>query len=156
MEEWKQIEINGEIWSYEVSTEGNVRNMRTGKILKPAIINGGYKQVLLSQNNKRKYCLVQRLVAEAFIPNPNGFTDVDHINHDRQDNRVENLQWLSHENNVRRSRNKKVYCVELDQTFDSITEASEVTGIYQSNITACCQDKQRTAGGYTWKYVDES
>ena len=167
MEQWKTI--NG-YENYEVSTAGNVRNKRTGRILKPAK-NRGYLQVgLYNENGKHKTFYIHRLVAIAFIPNPDNLPEVNHINENKEDNSVDNLEWISHKNNMshgtrgerqgkafkktlkeKKINYKKVYCVELDQEFDSITEAQEATGAW--NINRCCQGKQETAGGYHWKYV---
>ena len=160
--EWKTIEGYEQ---YEVSNEqGLVRNKKTGRILKQWE-SRGYLQVRLYGDNGKKTCSVHRLVATAFIPNPNNLTDVNHIDENKLNNSVSNLEWLSHGNNVRhgtgitrraKTRNRKVYCVELDQTFNSITEASEETGVGCSHITECCQGIYKTAGEYHWKYVDES
>lgn len=152
--EWKQIQGYE---NYEVSNEGQVRNRKTGKILKPVKNSTGYLQVTLCKNKRKNYS-IHRLVAEAFIPNPHGYDTVDHINYDKTDNRVENLRWMSRSNNAKDGSKmratQKVYCVELDQTFNSINEAERETGIWRSNITACCQGKYKHAGGYHWKYVE--
>lgn len=97
------IKIKG-FENYEVSTSGEVRSLnyaRSGecKQLKPTKMRNGYLLVAFSKCNKRYTKTVHRLVAEAFIPNPDNLSDVDHINGDRTDNRVENLRWCSHKDN---------------------------------------------------------
>lgn len=98
---WKKIK---DFENYEVSTDGEVRSLnyaRSGKcrIMKPQPNGNGYLGVGLSKNNKSHTKTIHRLVAEAFIPNPDNLRDVDHINGDRTDNRVENLRWCSHKDN---------------------------------------------------------
>ena len=88
VEFWKKIES---FEGYEVSSEGRVRNSR-GKIL-GGWIHDGYCKVGLSVNSKVTSKLIHRLVAEAFIPKIDGKIEVDHINRDRQDNRLSNLRW---------------------------------------------------------------
>ena len=108
MEEWRTVVIDGEVWdNYEVSNLGRVRSLnfkRTGemKILQPCIVNGGYLQVGLTKDGKRKRYLVHRLVAFAFIENDDikNKTDVNHLNEIKTDNRVENLEWTTHLDNV--------------------------------------------------------
>jgi len=96
MEEvYKQIEDT----MYSVSNFGNVRNDKSGRILKQVISNSGYKCVCLYLP-KLKYCTVHRLVAKAFIPNPDNLSDVNHIDEDKSNNHVSNLEWLSHKDNL--------------------------------------------------------
>ena len=158
MERWKQIDG----YDYEVSDQGNVRNMRTGKILKPKK-HGGYLRVGLYKNGKEKNCFIHRLVAETFIPNPENKATVNHINEIKTDNRVVNLEWATMNEQVHhgtyrerkaKKRGRKVYCMELNQTFDSIKEAEEITGVKHSNIIQACQGKREAAGKMHWKYVD--
>ena len=102
MEEWKPvvIEKNGTVYDYsglyEVSNvNGKVRNIQTGKLLKPEKNENGYCVLTLSKDGEQHKFKVHRLVATAFIPNPYNKPEVDHINHDRTDNSVENLRWAT-------------------------------------------------------------
>lgn len=94
-EEWKLIDG----YDYFISTHGNVENARTGKILKPGIDRLGYYIVNLHKNRKGKTFTVHRLVANAFIDNPENKNCVDHINNNKLDNRVENLRWATESEN---------------------------------------------------------
>lgn len=163
-------EIVGEQWKpvvgyeglYEVSNYGNVYSMRTKKILKPAKDNLGYLQVSLHKNGHGKNWRVHRLVAIAFIPNPENKETVNHIDEDKTNNHIYNLEWMSRGDNIRYSarnkvkknvgkgRSKKVLCIETGQSYDSMTEAARQTGIAQSNISQCCNGKNKTAGGFHW------
>jgi hypothetical protein len=104
MEKWKRIKG----YDYEVSSTGRVRNL-SGKILKEKT-DDGYKRIGLYQNKKQVFFRVHRLVAAAFIPKIRGKEQVHHINHIRHDNRVENLQWVTgEENQYYRSANTLSY-----------------------------------------------
>lgn len=100
--------INYKGVDYIVSDEGKVfstKNIGRGKYhqeLKQRIDADGYPTITVGTNKNRSVVRVHRLVAIAFIPNPDNLTDVDHINNDRTDNRVCNLQWLTHSDNVRK------------------------------------------------------
>lgn len=80
---------------YEVSQNGNVFSRYTNKIRKPQINHQGYYQILLRKNDKYYCKRVSRIVAEAFIPNPNNLPEVNHINGIKTDNRLENLEWCT-------------------------------------------------------------
>lgn len=169
MEEWR--DIKGYEGRYQVSSHGNVRSLpRKGEHCKrtePIIMRlsdqkGGYKGVTLYENGERKRKLIHRLVAEAFLPNPECKPEVNHINGIRYDNNVANLEWVTTSENAihsfvvlkRKTDNKKVMCVETGVTFDSTTEASKAMGIIRTSITKCCRRKRKTAGGYHWQYKE--
>jgi hypothetical protein len=95
MEEFKIIK---DYTNYSVSNFGNVKNNNTGKILKQPISNG-YTKVSLSNDGKLKHFLVHRLIALAFIPNPDNKPFVDHIDNDRLNNNIDNLRWCTNQEN---------------------------------------------------------
>lgn len=90
---------------YAITTEGKVISykFKQPRVLKTWYQKSGYENIKLSDSNKTYHFLIHRLVAEAFIPNPNNYEEVDHINGNNQDNRVENLQWISHKDNIHKS-----------------------------------------------------
>lgn len=185
-EEWKDIVIeqNGIIYDYtglyEVSNYGRVRNKKQ-KLKRSSIKENGYMTVILWKNNKEKNFYVHRLVATMFIENDNPIekTQVNHKDFNRQNNSVENLEWVSHKENMQHAFNadeehgnerrhrisetvkgsknpnsKKVLCIETEQIFNSMKEASEWIGVSYTNISNCCNGKQKTCGGYHWRYVN--
>ena len=132
-EEWKAIQ--GYEGIYEVSNFGNVRSLPRykrgnldskvfieGKTIKQVKNNRGYYIVQLSKNNKVKNFSVHRLVAEAFIPNPNNFPQVNHINGNKKDNRVENLEWVSASTNVKHAVSMGLFHITEDKNLWKLTE----------------------------------
>ena len=102
---FKQID-NNEKWAlikdwedYSISTYGRIKNNNTNKIKSTFLNNSGYSCVQLYKNGTMKHFLVHRLVAEAFIPNPNNLSDVNHKNEDKSNNCIYNLEWISHQKN---------------------------------------------------------
>jgi len=91
--EWKSTYIFPN--HYQISNDGRVKSVRSGKILKPKISGAGYHRVNLSVNGKVRSVFVHRLVAMAFIENPSNKPTVNHINENKTDNRVENLEWAT-------------------------------------------------------------
>lgn len=89
---------------YAASTDGRIYSIRRQQWLKPYVAGSNYLYVDLCGKNKR----VHRLIAETYLDNPMGYATVDHINGDRMDNRVENLQWLTLSENVRKAHQKGV------------------------------------------------
>ena len=93
MEQWKKIEGYE---NYKVSNMGRVRNTKTRQYLEGCVNNCGYVKICLSKNNKPKSYQLHRLVAQAFVPNPENKELVMHTDRDNENNNVSNLYWMSH------------------------------------------------------------
>ena len=172
MEEWK--DIKGYEGKYMVSNKGRVKSLNynnTGKegILKAHFNVHGYLFVVLYKEGKRKLPLVHRLVATAFLENPEGYTEVNHRDEDKENNKAENLEWVSHEYNINYgTRNKKiaeknskpVFSVDkesgLIMWWQSASEASIQLGINNGNICDCLKGRKKSAGGHIWFYADDN
>lgn len=148
---------------YNVNEDGNVYNDK-GIKLKQEKTRNGYLRVSLSNDNvKHKHLLTHRLVAESFIPNPNNLPQVNHINQNKSDNRVENLEWCTPLENLHHSgviekaseaKFTKVKCVSTGITYDSVKEAADTLGLHHSNIVACCNGRRHKCGGMKWEYTN--
>ena len=121
----------------------------------------GYYTIKLWKNGKGYFKRVNRLVAQAFIPNPNNYECVNHKNEVRQDNRVENLEWCSIGYNNRYSKTRAIVQLNLEGEFikeyNSILEAAQELNIASSHIQDCCANKKHhnTYKGYKWKYKED-
>lgn len=121
----------------------------------------GYKTILIREGGKEHTVFVHRLIAKAFIPNPENKPQINHINGDKTDNRPENLEWCTNlENRRHRSEVLKHYgrrtpirCVETRATYESTLKASNEMGVSRANIHSCLAGKRKSAGGYHWERV---
>ena len=163
-------DIHGFEGKYQISNFGNVKSLhyKNGnkeKILKAIPHKDGYLFVSLGHQNIRA---IHRLVAEAFIPNPDGLPQVNHINEDKTDNRVENLEWVTAKENMNhgtrterasKKESKPINQYDLHGNFikawDSGTQINKTLGYSNGNISNCCRGKQKTAYGFIWRYANE-
>lgn len=152
---------------YQVSNLGNVRsfsNKKNGDLLKLSTNKHGYYTVCI----KGKNVLVHRLVAIAFIPNPDNYNVVNHKDENKLNNNINNLEWCTSQYNfdyktarLRQaiSQGKPVEQLTLDNipiaTYYSSACASFINGCDDSSIHKCCLGKRKTAGGYKWRYLDK-
>lgn len=175
MEVWK--DVVGYEGTYMVSNLGRVRGMY-GKILRPLVRQHGYLSVFLygKGDNARKYkqFSIHRLVAEAFIENPNGYAEVNHLDEDKTNNRADNLEWCDRKYNTnygttqkRRAdkirngpRSKPIDQLDLRgnyiATYPSMAEIKRTLGYEQSAICFAAQGKFSQAYGYKWRYAAKS
>lgn len=165
MEEWRPIEGFGD--RYEVSDKGRVRSSykRAGfnGILNQQQHRNGYMKVDLKYRASKKTIDVHRLVAQAFIPNPKNKTDVNHIDGNKANNVVSNLEWCTRKENMahchtilqRGGRAKRpVKCLETGVIYTSLHEAAAATGACLGPLHCALNGRYRTAGGFHWEYAD--
>lgn len=152
-------DINGYEGLYQISTDGQIRNCR-GRKRKPTKDKEGYFRISLTKNGKQKSYGIHRLVALAFLPNPDNKPEVDHIDTNVNNNNVSNLRWATRNENRNNSltikhSSKCVYCIELQKYWTSQKECAEELMISKSGITLCCKGKQKSTKGYTFRYATE-
>lgn len=185
---WKTVDG----WDlYEVSNKGRVRSKDRivhrksgdvhikGRILRPSIDDVGYPRLALKQNGISKHMRVHRLVCQAFIPNPLNKPCVNHIDNDRTNNCVENLEWATHMENSRwmmaqgRNKRTKAWLDKLHRTQRATSykrvrgtnietkETIEVEcvnhvkehGFSPGCVSECCNGKMKSHKGYTWEFI---
>ena len=165
-EVWK--DIAGYEGLYQVSNLGKVKSLARNKQLKFDYHKRGYQIVTLCNNKVRKRLQVHRLVASAFIENPNALPQVNHIDENKRNNNVDNLEWCSNDYNNRygtrdarmAAKHKKPICQydtnnNFVKGYDSIIEAVKQNDFKTgTSISECCRFKRKTAYGYIWKYKD--
>jgi hypothetical protein len=177
MEEiWKEVDGFD---NYEVSNQGNVRNIKTGRILKPGLDNYGYQLVVLSSNKKTHTKKVHRLVLLSFARNTENKATVNHINGIKTDNRIENLEWSTNSENClhafselnrtpsramlgkfgKNHNNSKPIIQYKDGIevgrYEGQMDAFRKTGISFKHISEACHGKIKSSGGFQWSFENK-
>lgn len=153
---------------YIVSSDGSIYSVeRKGNKGKNRKLTGGtdqngYRVVCLTKNGKQKTVRVHRIVAKAFVPNPNGFCEVNHKDENKTNNCADNLEWCNRKYNVnygKRTDKTKKSVMQFDengnfiQTYAGVREAANAIGALTcGGISNCCNKKSKTAYGYIWRY----
>ena len=179
-EEWKLIKG---YYGLEVSNLGRVRRIKhknagnAGKykdklpyILKTTRDKDGYVNISLNESGKGFHARMQRLIAEAFIPNPENKPQVNHKNGVKDDNRVENLEWCTASENIRHRidvlgvkltnniKSKVVLQYDMNMNllkeYPSAKEAYRQTGLSQGHISQCCRGEFKQYRGFIWRYKE--
>lgn len=185
-EEWK--DIKGFEGVYQISNLGRIKSFKKykdGYILSNKNSKGGYFSIVLKDCKKEKHTRVHRLVAETFIPNPNNFPVVNHIDGNKQNNRVDNLEWCTIKHNVNHAIKRNKHMLKGMKRYNQYTKpreicqyssegelmaiypnsklAQKITGVCARNILQVANKTQykpgmvrKQAGGYIWKFNCES
>ena len=156
MEQWEKLDFTD--GHYSVSNYGNVKNNKTGRILKPCLKKNGYLQIQIG----KKWFLIHRLLACAFVENPLNLKYVNHIDEIKTNNRANNLEWCTAKYNVNYGKGSQARCHEVFQIapdgsiikkWNSLKSASQALGIKYQGISRVCHGKRATCGGYKWEYA---
>lgn len=164
MEEWRNF-----VDKYSISNRGRIRNDITGRILKLKPNRRGYLRTTISVNHTLKTVFPHRLVALYFVPNPNNYPIVNHIDNNSENNNYWNLEWCTYKYNTQHAikigamnfeNNYKRRCVQKDiygnivAKYNSLSEAAKAVNGYDSHIADVCRGKRKTTCGYYWEYID--
>lgn len=167
---WKNIT---EYPNYEVSNLGRIRNNKTHRILQPLYNKDGYQFIMLCKDGKPKKHYIHRLVAEAFIEVPQSYIEkglnketlqVDHIDENKQNNSVINLQWLTNRENCQKSKalcvvgynHDKMIITDQYNKLDTYYTDKYQNGFSHGNICNCCNGKHKSAYNYNWQYLSKN
>lgn len=168
---WKTIE--GTDGEYQVSDTGLVKTTKTGRVLRPAVSRHGYERVCLFKMDRERRHRVHRLVAMAFIPNPDNLPQVNHKDGNKRNNHVSNLEWITNEDNMHHakehglragherfceSKKKRVIATNIASgeqiVFDSILAARKTIGT--CHVQEVLKGIRQQAKGYTFAFEEES
>lgn len=167
--------VNRAINAYNHNAKRNVEYQKEGKILKGITDKDGYKVVTLCKGESNHViCRVHRLVATAFIPNPNNLPEINHKDECKTNNFVENLEWCNHRYNnlyndkhiktgrlLKNGRLSKAIAQttlngDIIAVYPSLREAERITGFYHGNISRCIHGDLKTYKGYLWQFINDT
>lgn len=168
-EEWR--EVYGFDHLYEISNLGKLRTKFAGKrgytkdyrYIEPRDNGNGYLRFNLKCNGKQRTTYAHRLVAEYFVDNPCGYTEINHIDENKKNNCADNLEWCTHAYNsnygtklerAARFSRKKIKCIETGQIYGSLEEASRAMNVVKGSISNCLHGRSKSAAGFTWEFVN--
>ena len=154
---------------YQVSNFGRVRSLNFDgsgktKLMHPYKVHG-YLRIRIFKNGSCSSVGVHRLVARAFLPNPKNLTIVNHLDGNKANNIVTNLEWCTQSQNACHAYRvlgckasggkpkRKVVCLDNDKVYSSVKQASIDAGINRTSIISCCKGRYTTAGGLHWAYA---
>lgn len=170
-EEWRDIE--GYDGFYQISDKGRVKSIKRQrvlsgrkyivnkeKILKPYKHNGGYLKINLCKDGKVKSFFIHRLILQAFKPTKEKL-NVNHIDGNKENNNLENLEWVTQKENVRHAyesglnkTRRKVICLETGKIYKSITECAKDNKVSLGSIHGACKGLYKTSKGKHYKYYE--
>ena len=146
--------LNGD--RYIITKNGVVFDTKNG-IVKPVFIRNGYRSVRI----RYKHYYIHRLLAQAFLPNPSGLKCINHIDGNKLNNSLDNLEWCSYSYNIQhaydnclRYNARKIKCVETGEEYGSISLAARSNGIKVASLSACLVGKHKTCNGLHWEYIN--
>ena len=175
-EQWRTAVYDGIVYEglYKVSNLGrilnlNYRNTGKPKLMTPSENTDGYFKINLRKNGETKTCYVHRLIAQTFIPNPENKPEINHIDEDKTNNRVDNLEWKWHKDNINHGTHnersaktrtngklsKRVLQFTLDGEFVREWESTQEcgrNGFCQGAVADCCNGKRKSHKGFRWEY----
>lgn len=148
-------DIKGYEGLYAVTSCGKVYSYKSKRFLNPYLNTNGYYYVSLMKDNVKRQFRIHRLVAEAFIPNPNNLETVDHIDNCKEHNYVGNLQWLTREDNTSKAISKPIRCLQNNKIYPSQKAAAQELGLDQGSISKVVRGLMKKTKNYSFEYVTE-
>ena len=167
-EEWRNID---EFPDYKISNFGRVMNNKTGYIKKPSIGKRGYYVYSMQKDGKSYLRTTHIMLARSFIPNPQNLEQINHIDGNKLNCSIENLEWVSPRDNMLHARKMGLHKSDGDKetaqysldgnqlinVYKSASEAARQTGLSRSNICSVARGntREKSCGGYIWRYINE-
>lgn len=161
MEEvWRKSELE----NYDVSNEGRIKNSKTGRIMKTNVNKRGYEQISLKDGARRTTMTIHKLVAEAFHPGDHEGCGVIHKDHNKLNNRADNLEWKTNseialqtykDGRKQSHRMRRTRCVETGKEYESQIECARDMGVPRETVSKSCNNPAvKTKDGYHFEFID--